>query len=71
MTLYTAFVNDVDDKYSDANIDQIHFDDIEEAIEFIIDEYENKHGIIINNSQIQITERASQRINKFASQEYF
>ena len=71
MTLYTAFVNDVDDKYSDANIDQIHFDDIEEAIELIIDEYENKHGIIINNSQIQITERASQRINKFASQEYF
>lgn len=71
MTLYTAFVNNVHDKYSDANIDQIHFDDIEEAVEFIIDEYEHKHGIIINNSQIQITERASQRINKFVNQEYF
>jgi gamma-glutamyl phosphate reductase len=66
MTLYTAFVKDVDNKYSDAKIDQIHFDNIDEAIEFIIDEYEHKHAIMIDKDQIHITERASQRIDKNA-----
>jgi len=64
MTLYCAIINGIKIKYSDPEIDQIHFADEDEAKDFIVDEYQHKYGIDLQKSQIEIYKRASQRLDQ-------
>jgi hypothetical protein len=64
MTLYCAFVSGVYLKYSDPEIDQIHFANEDEAKDFIVDEYKTKYGIDLHKFQIEIYKRASQRLDQ-------
>tara|TARA_R110002020_G_scaffold181848_1_gene377144 strand:- start:15 stop:224 length:210 start_codon:yes stop_codon:yes gene_type:complete len=64
MTLYCALINNIKTKYSDPQIDQLHFTDEDEAKDFIVDEYQHKYGIDLQKSQIEVYKRASQRLDR-------
>ena len=58
---YSAIINGVKSSLQDPNIDSFNFRDEEEAIDFIIDEYDGKHGIELKRCDIEIFTNASQR----------
>ena len=64
MTLYCAHIKGVYLKYSDPEIDQIHFADEDEAKDFIVDKYKTEYRIDLHKFKIEIYKRASQRLNQ-------